>query len=552
MSSETDKNLAFVSHRTDLREIIRLFKDDLKDDWFHDPLHFEDCLDRDRIREYFQKNIEQNHGRFEPVKRILLNIPKKGGALRYSLETCLYDRLAYHVFGVPIIECLDEFLSRRVLSHRLDIKWSKGKKRYLFLNAIEQWMKFEEYVRCDAAEKTVLQTDLQNYFENIRIHDLRETLLNCLTKTNCPYSKKTSLRFCIDSICRCLEAWSYNGSNGLPQNRDMSSFLANIYMLPVDEQMIGEGYDYYRYMDDIRVICRDKYEARAALKQFVTALREIGLNINSAKTAIIEPGTTAHSQLIDGTSHELDSINAMMGSKKKILVALALSQIREKLILLMKDHDYHSREFRFCIRRISKYALCQDISKPDDFFEPITRNIIHAIDSVPEVMDQVYIYLIALKTDHEVNTYLEQLLLDAKRSVYSWQNYLIWKLVAFKGYFTNSLLNRAHEIIFDHAAAYANIAGAVLYLGMSGNIDHRRAVLNAFRKPLDNFFLQRHGLIAIQELDSSEVVDTAKEFILEETRGIYRTLHSSSETRYILPPPPVPYHELIREVSSYA
>lgn len=551
MSDDAERKLPFISHTTDLREIIRLFKDDIKDDWFHDPLHFGDCLDGNRIRQYFERNIEQNHGRFEPVKRVLLNIPKKGGALRYSLETCIYDRLAYHVFGIPIIECFDRFLPRRVLSHRLDIKWNRGKRRYLFLNAIDQWMKFEEYVRCDASEHTILVTDLQNYFENIRIADLRDTLLQCLRNTDCPYSKKTSLRFCIDSVCRCLEAWSYNGVNGLPQNRDVSSFLANIYMLPIDKEMIDGGHDYYRYMDDIRVICSDRHEARAALKRLISALRSIGLNINAAKTSIIEPGTDRHDAFMQGTSNDLDSINAMMSSRKKVLVTTALSAIRDRLIRLLASQEFQSREFRFCIRRISKYARCQDISKPSDFFHPITQGILDAVDHAPEVMDQVYEYLIALDTDSDALTVLEQFLLDARRSVYGWQVYLLWKLFSFKEHFTEQLLARALSMIRDDSIPEAAVAGAILYLGASGQADARRSVLDGFRNQFSSFFLQRHALIAIQELDYAEVRENAQEFILEESKEIYRTLHNQNEPCYIVPPPPVPYHELIREVSSY-
>jgi hypothetical protein len=156
------------------------------------------------------------------------------------------------MFGVPIVDAFDSFLSRRVLSHRLDVTCNKDKKRrYLFLNNIEQWQKFEEYVRSDAEGKTILQTDLQNYYENIRIHDLHGTLLHCLTQIARTPSDKASLRFCIDSICRCLKSWSYDGTRGLPQNRDISSFLANIYLSSVDTEMIANC-DYYRYMDEIR------------------------------------------------------------------------------------------------------------------------------------------------------------------------------------------------------------------------------------------------------------------------------------------------------------
>ncbi len=55
----------------------------------------------------------------------------------------------------------------------------------------------------------------------------------------------------ISEIDRCLRSWSYRSEFGLPQNRDASSFLANLTLLSVDEAMLSRGYKYYRYMDDI-------------------------------------------------------------------------------------------------------------------------------------------------------------------------------------------------------------------------------------------------------------------------------------------------------------
>jgi len=84
-------NLDFGLYNIDLNKIIKYFEQDLKDDWFLDPLHYDDLIKRnDTLINYFQENIESNHGVFKPKKRLLFDIPKDGGALRYSLETCFY------------------------------------------------------------------------------------------------------------------------------------------------------------------------------------------------------------------------------------------------------------------------------------------------------------------------------------------------------------------------------------------------------------------------------------------------------------------------------
>ena len=85
-----------------------------------------------------------------------------------------------------------------------------------------------------------------------------------------------------------MEKWYYNDRHGLPQNRDASSFIANIVLDAVDKSMVNKGYDYFRYVDDIRIICTDEFEAKRALNDLIFELRKFGLNINSKKTVILD------------------------------------------------------------------------------------------------------------------------------------------------------------------------------------------------------------------------------------------------------------------------
>ena len=535
-------------YKIDIEKVVRYFKQDIKDDWFQDPLLYEDLLDKKKIIEYFKSNIQRNHGIYIPVGRQILNIPKKGGALRYSLETSFYDRIAYHSFGITLIEKFDELINPRVFSHRFD-NYSKH-KRYLFLNSIEQWSKFEEYVRVDAKDKTVMQTDIQNYFENIRIADLKTVLLSFLQRTEASSDEKAKLRFCIDSICRCLESWTYNGINGLPQNRDISSFLANIYMLPVDSYMYESNYDFYRYMDDIRVLCKDKHEARSILKNTIIELRKIGLNINSSKTKTLEPGTKEHVSFLSRDSLKLDRINTLINSGKKYSVALGFLESKKELEMIQEKKEYASRAFRFFIKRIAKIALCKDIKVPDSFFEKISADIVENIGEVPDVADQFFSYLAAVEISTQLLSKLEKFLLDPEKSIYSWQNYFLWKLFALKCHNKSKLLNYAKKSIIN-SKKQACVAGAVLYLGKCGRETHKEWIVKNF-KYFDDFFTQRHAIIAIQELQYNKFIkDDVQPYIDHECKGMYSTLNNYREPLYIIPPTPVKYSELIREVSFY-
>jgi len=341
-------NLDFGLYSTDLKQVIRFLKQDMNDDWFKDPLLFEDKFNEEAICSYFEKNINKNNGVYSPSSRLLMNIPKKQGTLRYSLETNFYDRIAYHAFGITLIKYFDPLLSRRVFSHRLNnSEIIKSKPRYLFYNSIVQWTKFKEYIKIDSKNATILFTDVQNYFENINIQVLKEILYRKLTQVQTSGKKKSIIRFCIDSICNCLQSWAFNSENGLPQNRDISSFLANIYMDPIDNYIINQGYDYYRYMDDIRVICKDEFEARKSLKVICHQLRNLHLSLNGSKTKILKPKTKDHNNFIMDNGIGLEKIDSMFKTKKKQIVALAFKEVKVGIEECINKNDFYSREFRF-------------------------------------------------------------------------------------------------------------------------------------------------------------------------------------------------------------
>ncbi|MEW5894446.1 MAG: RNA-directed DNA polymerase [Candidatus Omnitrophota bacterium] len=533
----------------DLKTVIKFLKQDFKDDWFKDPILFKDRFNYESILNYFDENINTNAGVFKPVKRKLLNVPKKGSTLRYSLETCFYDRIAYHAFGIVLIPYFDSLISRRVFNHRFDIKsFSAKSKDFLFLNSINQWKKFEAFVRLDAENKSILVVDLLNYFENIDISILKRTLMNCLQKTECSAREKSHLNFCIQSLCNCLSDWAYDLNKGLPQSRDISSFLANIYMLPVDEEMLRMGFDYYRYMDDIKLICNDKFEARKALKTLIVKLREIGLSVNPRKTEIIEPGSEKHNIFLKHDSVHLEVIDSMLQSKKKPLVAFAFLKIKDGLEKILTTEDRQSAEFRFYVNRICKIALCKDIAKPEGFFDAITEGILGSFIDAPEAMDQYYLYLTAIKLKENDLNKIQSFILDLKVCIYSWQNYLIWKILAYHHYCTKDLVSHAKKILREDSA---NAAGAILYLGKCGCLEDKIKIAEHF-KEMNNFFHQRHALIGLQEVDYQIIKEFISPYILRESVGIYRSLKELNEPSYISPPDPIPYKQLINEISFYA
>jgi hypothetical protein len=541
-------NLDFGLYNIDLSKVIGFLKQDIKDDFFPDPLHYKDRFDQILITNYFEKNIDNNNGMYLPERRLLINVPKPQGTLRYSLETSFFDRLAYHAYGITIIQYFDKLLSRRVFNHRFNYKdYNSSRPRYLFYNPIRQWKKFEYFVKISGKQSTILLTDLANYFEHININILKKILLDFLRKSEVNGKEKARIRFCIESICSCLLKWSFNAEHGLPQNRDISSFLANIYLSPIDDIMINEGFDYYRYMDDIRIICKDYFQARKAIQILSVELRKIDLSLNGNKTKVLVYDTDEHKNFIHDEELELERIDALINTKKRNIVAIAYQEVMNKLEKCLNNSEYDSRSFRFLIDRISTIAKCKDIKKPKYYYRKIKKNILNAIVTHPAFMDKYYNFLSSIElTKTDLNKLFEYIS-NNDYSIYSWQNYAIWKLFILNNYKTRKLISLA----IVHLKTYEEtmIPGAVLYLGKFGNYSDKENILSLL-KNTDSFFLQRHCLIALQEFPKNILQDTLNK-IVESNKNVYEYFHGSKRHTYVKPPENVNFYDIFHQVGFY-
>jgi len=521
----------------------------MEDDWFPDPLYFKDRFDHRRITDYFEKNIKKNNGIYQSDERIMLNVPKPQGTLRYSLETNFFDRLAYHAYGVTLIQHFDKLLTRRLFSHRYNYKeHNKDDSKYLFYNPIRQWKKFEKFVKIAGKESTILLTDLENYFEHININILKKTLLGFLKRCDAAGKEKAKIRFCIESICTCLLKWSFNSEHGLPQNRDISSFLANIYLSPIDDIMINQGYDYYRYMDDIKIICKDHFQARKAIKILSVELRKIDLSLNGYKTKILVYGSKDHEDFIHDEEIELERIDALINTKKRNIVAIAYQEVKEKLEKCLKNNEYDSRIFRFLINRVSVIAKCKDIKKPKNYYRNIKSNILKAVVTNPAFMDKYYDFLSSIELTKTDLKKLSDYLSSDEYSIYSWQNYAIWKLFILNNYKTRKLLLLATDQLKSDKDAM--IAGAVLYLGKFGNHSLKANILPLL-KNTSSFFVQRHCLLALQDFPYKPM-QKIKDKIIESNDGVYDYFHGSKNYEYVKPPENVNFNNIFNQVGFYA
>ena len=184
------------------------------------------------------------------------------------------------------------------------------------------------------------------------------------------------------------------------------------------------------------------------------------------------------------------------------------------------------------------------------YFDPMTDACIRELDSQPFSSDKFVTLLKAVPTSTAQIANVATLLMDAKRAIYDWQNYLMWQLLVYKKYSDPDLIIAARARI-DSPRGPADRAGASLYLGAIGSADDRQLVSQSFRLCNDHIS-QRNALIAIHEIDfHSGIRQHVADYVIPSLKGTYRRLRDGFYGQYHRPLPSISAIDIYDEVSSY-
>ena len=531
----------------DERLVESQLRRDLRDDWFPDPLRFEDMFDADHIKQVLTENFRKNNGVFQPEQRTLFNIPKSNFTLRYALETSLAERALYHAIVMRLLPLYDPLIPWNVFNHRASQHHSR---RYLFRAPVPAWQDFTGVVRNALLKSQVLlSTDLANYFENINLCRLQSMLIKELPALEASPTEKAEVRSHISALFDYLKSWCYSETSGIPQNRDASSFLANVYMLPVDRFMLAGGYRYFRYMDDIKVACDSEHDARRALKLLSLELRKLGLSVNSGKTKIV-PVTDCRSigECLDAGDTDLQQIDSIWQTRSLRPIRRSFPLLSELAQRQLRNGEVGSRIFRFCIWRLEALARCSEFEVPDMYFAQITPLVIDALSDYPASTDELARYIGAVPTTDGELAQISELLRDERRNYYTWQNYRLWALLVQKSFYDANLLDYAMTIVRTQDDS-ATRCGATLYAGALGSKGDRIEIARGFHT-LKSYMGQRSAILAVQELHfRPHIRDHVAPWLRDDLRNVYRMLDRRG--RYMDPPPPMPITRVLDRERDY-
>ncbi len=532
----------------DLVRLVRELRTDLGQDWFPDPLRYEDLLSVAAVQKALDDHVSDGDGLFQAEPAMAFDLPKPEFTLRYSMESSLRDRAYYQALVGCLAPYYDELLPNHVLSHRYAFGERRG--RYFFRHPVKQWKLFNDHIRFEAKSKPVLLvTDVFNYFENIDVALLVDSLRSRISDISASGEDKARIQAVLDILERCLKSWCHSERRGLPQNRFASSFLANIYMLAVDEAMLQKDYAYYRYMDDIRIATSDRYAARAALRDLIVELRRRHLNVNAAKTKILEPADDGYRDKLNPEDSRLEQLSSMWESKSLNVIRRSLHPLRELATTLLAQGATSDRAFRFCVRRFSKLARCPELGLPDVFFQPLVEAAIQELDAQPAASDQLVELLKSAPTSAAQLARVADFLVDRKKAIYDWQNHLLWQLLVLKKYSEPRLLALARGMTGTDCGAEAG--GAMLYLGALGSSADRKRVVTNFRHR-KSCLTQRHALIAVHEVPFEKGIrGEVKPHVVGSLHGTYSGIRESFSGCYHLESERVALDSLVDLESPY-
>lgn len=531
--------------------VLKHLRQDMRDDWYFDCLQYDDLFkDPDEAKRIIMSLLQEGNGIYRGTRSVVRNIPKKGYGERYGLETDFFDRFVYQAICSFLIPFYDPLLGHRVLSYRHEPRPRNPK--YLFKAKIERWFTFEgvtlTFRRCG---RYLLITDLSNFYENVSRVQIVEALDGMVSRIAATGPEKLQIRNAIGTLDRLLGKWTFSGDHGLPQNRDASAFLSNVLLSSVDREMTGRGYDYYRYVDDIRIIADSELQARRALQELIRQLRSVGLNINANKTEILAPDvqTSKLAEYFPSQDSSTAAIDQMWRSRSRRIITRSVTYIFDILTKCIADGDSQTRKFRFAVNRVAQivesglFDVGDALSK--DLLDALSRSLSeHAVTT-----DQYCKLIATLDAEGRCLPALEAFLLAEDGAIHDWQNYNIWMLLATRRHRSDELVSLADRKLREDIRS-GEAAAILIWLRCVGERDLIGRCVEQFdRLPYQN---ARYLLIASSVLEEEQLLPLHGQVgICLKGTGHRAERHCNAEGLPFAMREPVDLLDLVDEVGGY-
>jgi len=336
------------------------------------------------------------------------------------------------------------------------------------------WAKWrEDSVGAINSAAFALTTDIVGYYDNIELSILASDLR--LACGNDPH---------IELLMQCLNRWSQPRGRGIPQGYAASHILAKLYLLSLDSYLIDNRYQHLRYVDDIRVFCSSSIDAQRAIIDIGKFLSKRGLNLQSAKTKILNKEDALLD--FDGVSTVIEDIQGKLKEELKAAISSTASAVSEFVLLqalensanpptellekAFNDHiingNFDKTLFHYLLTRLGKAK------------SPIAVN--YCIDSLsikPDETGPILRYLSSIElSDDQYSNIANYFQSDS--CIYDYQKYQLMKWSCDLSNIHSSLLAIARQWAFDGSLPEYVRSFSIAVLGNAA-IDHDLEVIEA-------------------------------------------------------------------------
>lgn len=544
---------------------LKRLKQDLKDDWFQDPLNFKFLLSKKTFFNRVKKYIGEKNNYKPSSSAKHFTVPKSGFSTRPTIETSFIDRIIYQAYADKLANELDFILHRQIYSFRYNS--GKNTEKYMYHYSIEQWKKYVFQTKSILNNETpyLVVADITNFFENINTKLLLD-YLRSLVHDYIDTEIDNQLYNVIDSVGELITKWNdkqVNSEFGIPQNRDASSFLANLYLNKIDQIMIySNGHEfYYRYMDDIRIVCKTKAEAIKAIYDLSVALRELGLNLNSSKTTILDFNDSNDSDKINeylpDSLIQIEQINSLLLTKRLRDVQIAVHMTYNLFLdsvqknIDNEDKFIQKRKIAFCINKLQLFARTKVIKDSIDF-RKIIDFVLKELENQPWLTSSFIKLLMSVDESYFKPSDFEEIkkiIQDNLKNIYESQTYFLWLFLSFRKHDDKELIKIAIDNIKStNQINQANTAGSYIYLASINWRNYKQVMLSAFNKGnvSGNYFLQRNALIALRNVKPNEL---NKDIIIKDLEDLHEKLYLEQKNEFVSSLPQLKISDIITNTS---
>ncbi|MCG9698360.1 RNA-directed DNA polymerase [Shewanella sp. Isolate11] len=283
---------------------------------------------------------------YQPRYGFYYSVPKSEIVDRYVVYLPFKELVIHYAFIQVIAEILDPQLIKNCFADRFERNQKVGRLTKKF--ADHSWPNYcawqEQYAQ---QSDFMLITDLSSFFDNINRQILIEKLSCKLgTSVSSPF-----MRYFQDVVSQpVLRLTRVQGivseelvprPKGIITGPSCNGVLANIYLMDIDLELSkSTDVSYGRYVDDIKLMGKNKEEMVKAFSLLQARLHTLGLSINSSKTKLYN----CKDEIIELVSQEVVVGSDYHGNEEVETLREETTIIGEKLLV---NVPFEKREVEF-------------------------------------------------------------------------------------------------------------------------------------------------------------------------------------------------------------